>query len=421
VAGQTGNPSSLTLVKELTNVKPSDISTIQEITVARGLTVKPAAPETEPEITIPAGANVTIEQELPNVTTLKVNGTLDAKKIGSSDGVIVSVTTGASLTVGVSIVINESSSIAGDLAGAGYTLGTNAKNEDIFQPGATIDGAEVKADAEGKTIPIINDASVGIVVEADKTAQIAGKLTATTVNITIPPTATLLIPKGASLTIGSGSYTGTLSVAGTIRVAGDLIINTGSTAVSGFTGTFVIEDGGTSYDTKSGGGSLGAGGTSVVHKGAKIYLTSAGEKIERIGGADATVYLTDGSLTMAPRVWTLAGNATLNDDYGVTAELLFTIQSGHTLTIKKNATLYVFNNGTLNVAGKIIGEKDNSASAKIWVAGMPTGEETPGKIIGNGATFYKNNVAAPVEPGVYSWSTIGTTTTEGWSWANFSD
>jgi hypothetical protein len=415
-------PSKLTLQADLTGIKPSQIKSIEGILADRMLKVTPVAAEDDVEITIPAGAEVTIKQALPLVTTLTVNGILDAKAaIGSSEGVSVSVTPGASLTVGVSIAISDTSRIAGDLAGAGYTLGTNAKSEDIFQPGATIDGVEVKADAEGKVIPIINNAASGIVIDADKTAQIAGKLTVPPAgNITIPPTATLLIPKGASLTIGEGSYTGTLNVAGTIRVAGDLIIDTGS-VVSGFTGTFVIEDGGTSYDTRVGGGSLGSGGTSIIHKGAKVYLTSGGNKIERVGGEDATLYLTDGSLTMAPAAWTLAGYAILNDDYGVTNGLTFTIQNNHTLTIKKNATLYVFNNGTLSVAGKIVGEKDNSNPAKIWVAGTPNQGDIPGKITGNGTTFYKISVAAPVEPGVYSWSTIGsgTTATEGWIWANF--
>jgi hypothetical protein len=211
VANSINGPSWLDLKAKLTEVKPSDIALIPNISAARNLGVTPVAtePATTTAITIPAGAWVTIEQALPQIKTLVVDGWAEAPSIGNgTDAVTVTVSAGANLEVADDIKFAPASKIA---TGGSFKGSATADSVIIADAGAVVNGTEV---IEGDGVVVVGG-TFPATTESGKTYLIAGTVSVDAKGVNLVDGATLRIPEGSTLN-GPGEVTG----AGTIILEG---------------------------------------------------------------------------------------------------------------------------------------------------------------------------------------------------------
>jgi hypothetical protein len=210
-------PSRLDLTDKLTLIKPSDVAQLAGTSDTRRVSLEPDAIETAADITIPAGAEVTIAQDLPTVRTLVVGGSLSAPSIGGAEAtaaVKVTVNGGGTLSVATPITFAAESTIASGGAFNGTPSSVSA-SQPTMSPGAVINGTPVKTDPG--VVAVINAAGL-TGLEAGKTYQIVGSVSAETVAVIAD--ATLLIPEGATLTLTGAGITG----------AGTVIVEAGGSA-----------------------------------------------------------------------------------------------------------------------------------------------------------------------------------------------
>jgi hypothetical protein len=212
-------PSRLELTAKLTQIKPSDVAQISGTSDTRRVSLAPDATETAAAITVPAGAEVTITQELPTVRTLVVAGSLSAPKVGvggteAANAVTVTVSGGGVLTVETPINFAADSAIASGGAFNGEATAINP----AMEGGAKINGTTVK-EGISSLVPVMNATGLPATLEAGKTYQIVGNVT--TVTVAMVANTTLLIPAGATLTLTGAGITG---------VAGTVIVEAGGSA-----------------------------------------------------------------------------------------------------------------------------------------------------------------------------------------------
>jgi hypothetical protein len=408
--------SAFALVLPLTNVKPSQIEELSGIVDAgRTITATPAATE-DPELSkliIPEGANITITQDLLKVDTLTVGGNLtvtSGKAIGGGDAsasVVVTIAGGGALTIDT-IKVKAGSSIAGAINGT-PALDSGVDSTAIFKPGAKIDGVTVADDA-GKIVILSGDIATVTVGDGETNQFTKGTYTLT--SLTVPLGGTLIIPSAATVTLGNGSAPTAFNVAGTIKVAGTLTVDVGTTAIGNFFGTIEVEKTGATYDKKPDGGSLWGGADATLSNGSYVYKAGAtahtwrsSAYVEVIGGDDAEIKVTDGTFTLQKTLYTLAGGATLLRNHEVGATITLTVSKGSVLTIGSAGNFAVA--GTVTVLGEILGSTGDSTITLT------------GTINGAGATnFYATgNVTGPetaiTGSKTYQWSADANGTTAG--------
>jgi hypothetical protein len=191
-------PSRLELVAPLTAVKPSDVAAIENVSLERRVSLIPNADEltTTTNLTIPAGAEVTITQNLPQITSLSVAGALTAPRIGDGTAVVsVTVAGTAKLTVTTAIKFDPATS-----AISGAFNGTAVDGKIPAVDGAVINNSVFKEE-DGALTTVGADVTAPLAVTAGETFQIVGNVTAKA-GITV--SGTLKIPKGSSLAFGEG-------------------------------------------------------------------------------------------------------------------------------------------------------------------------------------------------------------------------
>jgi hypothetical protein len=217
----TSGPSKLELTDALENIKPSEVAAIANVSAERRLALIPAEKEAADlaELTIPAGAEVTITQELPGIKTITVAGTgaITATKqigggTGGTDAVTVTLAEGAKLIVAEAIKLDTASKLetGAEIGGEG----TIEVPTGVAAPGAVVSGTTVKEDS-GKITTVVSGGTA-LNVANGETAVIKGEIEFTA-KITVAEGGALVIPKGNKLTFGTG---GEIDGAGKIIVEG---------------------------------------------------------------------------------------------------------------------------------------------------------------------------------------------------------
>jgi hypothetical protein len=424
VAGQVTGSSTLALEAVLTNIKPSDIYKEFGALISgnRAFTVKPGKTETESSITIPAGARITIKADdlLTTVGELIVEGVLEASAATGdttkSDGIKITVGPAGEAKVEKIEKVTADSKVA-----AGGKLKGPA--EIPVEKGAIINGLEVSDEGKITLIPPFTG-NAGALTVAEGTALITTTIPQTATGVTIPAGATLLIPEGVTLTIdgnvdSSGTPPSTFTLAGTIKVGGTLIVNTGVPALGGFTGAIEVEKGGVLWDKKTDGGSFwgdaGVNNTPPASNGVYVYRAGALIKIDtgagddvRIGPVDsgAKLQLASGTLTLKRTEQILDGTADVGTTVGVAVSNTLTITSGSVLTVSadaEDANAFTIT-GKAIVNGRIIGKVPGTSKLKIAAGGSITfGSGVSSNFYANGAS---TATATPAADKVYNWKTI---------------
>jgi hypothetical protein len=241
--------------------------------------------------------------------------------------------------------------------------------------------------------------------------------------LSVPGTSTLTVNGGKSLTVA-----GTLDAEGTLDVAGPVSVENGGTisialgANGDLTDTITVKAGGTIEDLNDGGGSLWGGsgtGSYVYEAGAKAFVANSGTPVLRIGGAGtgATIELASGAdLTQTKTAYTLSGNVTVKDNYGVVSQNI-TIGASSTLTVDLSGTdknVYLF--AQMKIEGTA-----TTSSIVITGTGAPTDNTIQlAQPNTNGNNFYasgtKNGIShtksglyagtyTGIPGGTYTWST----------------
>jgi hypothetical protein len=214
-------PSRLELVSPLTAVKPSEIEGIQNVSLERRVSLIPAETEDETTtgLTIPAGAEVRITQNLPQITSLVVDGTLNALVIGNGTAPV-TVTVNGSATVTTAIKFDPTSAISG------VFNGTAVDGKIPALPGAVINNSVVKP-GDGALTTVAANVTAALSVPVGEIYQIVGSLNATAA---ITVAGTLEIPTGSSLNFDTGSSIvgtseGKIIVEGVVSVASGVTVD----------------------------------------------------------------------------------------------------------------------------------------------------------------------------------------------------
>jgi hypothetical protein len=202
----TSGPSKLELKDLLKNIKPSEVAAIANVSAERRLALIPAEKEADlTELTIPAGAEVTIEQPLKAVKKLTVDGVIKATEqigggTGGNDTITITLAADAELelTENISIKIEAASKIA---AGAKVSGDVGDIPAGVAEVGAVVNGTTIKEGATGK-ITTVKVGNAALTVATGETAVIKGEVEFTA-KITVAEGGTLVIPTGSKLTLGN--------------------------------------------------------------------------------------------------------------------------------------------------------------------------------------------------------------------------
>jgi hypothetical protein len=170
--------------------------------------------------------------------------------------------------------------------------------------------------------------------------------------LTVDPNVTLEVASGGTFTLKNTlTVSGTVSVAGTLDVTSNGAINVESGGTLTLTeantngnlkGTITVKDGGISKDLQPGGASLfndiNDDGSYVFAAGAKGYIGGEAPANLRIGGPNdndtaAVLKLTTGTLEVSATGYELDGDATVCGYFGLSGGAIFTVKAGKKLTV----------------------------------------------------------------------------------------
>jgi hypothetical protein len=282
-------------ITALTGVKPSDLAGISSISDKRQLKATATADETEKDLVIPVGANISsdVQDDLAAIETLTVNGTLTDGGSATLVGVTnLTINATGTLNVGPGVVFGGLTTASGIATGEGkLVMGTGDFGpaaaallgiKNVTSPATAITGAltvpsgttltltgaaaptllvtvEGKLVITGKAVPVL-----GVTVADGGVIEVRGDGTSGNVSLAIDASQVLQIESGGKVNlVNAGSLKLASSSAGA-SVKGDGMLKAGSTVIVGgsetaagwlayngnnTTGTITIEAGATGATT----------------------------------------------------------------------------------------------------------------------------------------------------------------------------